>query len=237
MSYQYRFPSRKITPSSRGGKRRRVVEEDFEEEPPQGGEIEISPEDLMQMFTAHRNDNPHGRIYAVDNHIYFHSHIDEESSFRLKRVLSSTIKKMEDMGVKYDISPPPIKLHITSNGGHVFESLSIVGIIESSPVPIHSIIEGNAASGATLISVSCHRRYIQKHSFMLIHQMSGGVYGKVEEIMDEAENCKTITNVIEDFYLEKTSIPRRKLRQMFKHDLWLSAGVCLEKGLVDEIIE
>ena len=70
-------------------------------------------------------------------------------------------------------------------GGSVFAGLSIIDTIISNPIPVVSIVEGSAASAATLISVVCSERQIRPNSFMLIHQMSSGFWGKMEEIKDE----------------------------------------------------
>jgi ATP-dependent protease ClpP protease subunit len=41
---------------------------------------------------------------------------------------------------------------------------------------------------------------------------------------------------IKDLYQEHTKIPKTKLNQILKHDLWFDAKTCLKYGLVDDII-
>ena len=41
---------------------------------------------------------------------------------------------------------------------------------------------------------------------------------------------------IKNIYEEYTLIPKRKLNEILKHDLWWDAKTCLEYGLVDEIV-
>ena len=57
--------------------------------------------------------------------------------------------------------------------------------IKNLKIPVISIIEGGAASSATMISVVCSHRIIYKNSYMLIHQLSSGVVGKYQDIEDE----------------------------------------------------
>ena len=71
---------------------------------------------------------------------------------------------------------------------------------------------------------------------MLIHQLSSGLWGKYEEIKDDMENCDKLMKMIKDIYAEYTKIPKKKLNEILKHDLWFDADQCLEYGLVDEII-
>lgn len=221
----------------RAGKRRKVVnsEEEFDDE----NLAEFIAKDLeKQLAGAFRVPSVHhDQICAKGNDVYFNAPIEDSTAFRLNMVLKDTIKKMQDVGIEYGIPPPPIRLHINSPGGIVFGGLSVVDTIKASPVDIHSICEGAVASAATFISVSCKKRFIKKHAFMLIHQLSGGVWGKMEEIMDEADNIRRITSVIEDIYLKETKMTRASLRKLLKHDLWMGPEECLKKGLVDEILE
>lgn len=219
------------------GKRRRVKNSDDEVDEEQFAEL-ISKDLEKQITDAFlRPSAHHDQICAKGNDVYFHAPIEDATAFRLNMVLKDTIKEMQDLGTKYGISPPPIRLHINSPGGIVFGGLSVVDTIKASPVEIHSVCEGAVASAATFISISCKKRFIKKHAFMLIHQVSGGVWGKMEEIMDEADNIKMISNVIEDIYLKETKMTRATLRKLLKHDLWLTPAECLTKGLVDEIID
>ena len=41
---------------------------------------------------------------------------------------------------------------------------------------------------------------------------------------------------IKKIYIEHAKIPKSKLNQILKHDLWFDAKTCLNYGLVDEII-
>jgi ATP-dependent protease ClpP protease subunit len=41
---------------------------------------------------------------------------------------------------------------------------------------------------------------------------------------------------IKDIYKTYTKMPMKKLDEILKHDLWLTAKECLEYGMVDEII-
>jgi len=209
--------------------------------PSSAGEIDLEaialPEGLEeQLFSSFRMPTD-DKICAKDNHIYFYAPLNDRTSFRLNMVLKDTIREMQEMGLRFGIDPPVIKLHISSPGGVVFGGLSIVDTIKSSPVEIHSIVEGSAASAATFISIVCKKRYIRKHAFMLIHQLSTGVWGKADEVLDEAENVKRITEVVEDIYASHSDMSRPSIRKLKKHDLWMKPLECMERGLVDEILE
>ena len=111
------------------------------------------------------------------------------------------------------------------------------GCIRNSKIPVVTIVEGCAASAATMISVVGHERYITKHSHMLIHQLSSEFWGKMEEIKDEYGNLKKLMKIIKKIYLKHTNISSEKLDKILKRDIWWRSKKCLKLGLVDKILD
>ena len=177
------------------------------------------------------------KIESHNNDIWFYSEVSRTSNLILN-------KKLETMGIRYINyatslgveDTAPIRLHINSFGGSVFAAFSSVDYIINCKVPVYTIVDGCAASAATLMSVVGDHRAMRKHSFMLIHQLSSGMWGKFEDMKDDLENSKLLMNKIRNIYEEHTKIPKNKLNEILKHDLWWDADTCLEYGLIDEII-
>ena len=177
-----------------------------------------------------------GNTSSEDNHIYFYSEVTKKTVYELNREIRHVTQKMLDIEKKYNIEAPPIYLHINSYGGSIFAAMSTVDIIKYNKVPIYSIVEGCAASAATLMSVVAEKRYIRPNSYMLIHQLSTIFWGKMEEFDDEMKNLNKLMDMIKTIYKEHTTIPVRKLNDILKHDLWWDSSKCIENNLVDEII-
>ena len=114
-----------------------------------------------------------------------------------------------------------------------------IDTIRNSNFPVVSIIEGAAASAATLMSVVCDERIIRKNAYMLIHQMSSGFWGKMEEIKDEFINLKKLSKNLKKIYKDHTNLNNTdseiKLNDILKRDIWWSSQECLKYGLVDTI--
>tara|TARA_R100001163_G_scaffold37597_1_gene28720 strand:- start:2668 stop:3324 length:657 start_codon:yes stop_codon:yes gene_type:complete len=172
---------------------------------------------------------------TVENNIYFYGDILESNALELNASLYELDKKLSVTKVFLDIKPV-INLRINSYGGSLFAGLATVDVIRNLKCDVHSYIEGAAASAATIISVACKKRFIGKYSKMLIHQLSAGVYGKYTELEDDMENNKHLMATIKKIYKEYTNLPMKKLDEILKHDLWFDSKVCLEYGLVDEIV-
>tara|TARA_Y100000991_G_C21782532_1_gene267805 strand:- start:209 stop:613 length:405 start_codon:yes stop_codon:yes gene_type:complete len=134
------------------------------------------------------------------------------------------------------MSPPPINLHIQSEGGSLYHALYIIDLIRELNTPVHTYIDGFAASAATLISVVGTKRYMTENSLMLIHQLSGSESGKYYELEDQMNNMDILMNIIRKIYLNYSTITPNYLEYLLQKDLWLESKTCLEYGLVDEII-
>ena len=134
--------------------------------------------------------------------------------------------------------PKPLKIFINSNGGDIFAAIPVIDAIMNCTIPIHTYVEGMAASAASLISVVGHKRFITKNSFMLIHELRTGVEGTYSNIIDEKENCDKLMGTIRNIYKEKTEGKLKKeiMEKILKRDLILTSEECLNYGLIDEII-
>jgi ATP-dependent protease ClpP protease subunit len=176
------------------------------------------------------------KIERDANHIYFYSEVNRDAIYELISLINEIEEENKMLSFKMKIEPIPIYLHISSYGGCVFSAFNVIDIIKACEVPIYSIIEGCAASAGTLMSVVCDKRFIRPSSYMLIHQLSSGCWGKMCEIEDEVENLKDFMERIKSIYIENTKIPKKELTELLKHDLWLNSNKCLKYSLVDEIM-
>ena len=171
------------------------------------------------------------------NQIFFYDDVTRQSIYNLNRQLDATAKSIQLLKIHYNLQvTPTIEFYVNSEGGEIFSAFSAVDRITSSPIPIHSYVEGLCASAATLLTVCAHKRYIRQNGFMLIHQLSGGVWGSFETVQEESKNMELLMKYIKRIYLKYTKIPENDLVEILKHDTYLSADECLKYGLVDEII-
>jgi len=195
------------------------------------------------MISSGGNDNSFMNPFAsmpTDNHIYFYDDVETETILSLNKNIKELNTSLKKEFIKYDKDMDyrkiPIYLHINSFGGELFSALSAVDTIINSECPVYTIIEGSAASAATFISMVGKKRFITKHSFMLIHQLQTGMWGKYEELKDEMENNEMFMNVIKNMYKEYTKLTDEQIESMLKKDIWFDASKSIEYGLVDEIL-
>jgi len=175
-------------------------------------------------------------IEVVENRIYFYSDINTDKILQLNRNLRNKGIDLQREAMVQNREPADIYLHIQSYGGSIFAGMAGMDEIIKSIVPVHTMIDGCCASAATFLSVCGKKRFINRHAYMLIHQLSSFMWGKYEEFKDEMQNLDKIMVMIKKVYGEYTKIPTKKLEEILKHDLWFDADQCLAYGLVDEIV-
>lgn len=191
--------------------------------------------DLAELFSRSRPSN--STCYTMNNHIYFNDDITMESVTVLNRSIRELQNDLIILGIKNDIEPPPIKLHLTTYGGLVYAAFSVIACIKSSKIPVHTIIDGYAASAGTLISVCGARRYIHRHSSMMIHELSAGMWGRMSVMEEKMEDLKKMMEKLKEIYTTHTKLTNKKLDKILTKDSDWYAEECLANGLVDEIIE
>lgn len=165
----------------------------------------------------------------------------------LKRKISEAKKtdkdKLDYLYEDYDeqfeikVEPKPINLYITSNGGLVYQVLGAIDTIRGMKVPVNTICKGFVASAGTLLSLAGKRRFITENSYMLIHELRAGHWGKFTHLSESHDNSKQLMEHIKNWYLSRTKITAEELEEQLKKDVSWNSTMCLEKGLVDEIIK
>ena len=173
------------------------------------------------------------------NKIRFWEDVDNDTCEDLIDNIKAVEDKLMELQKNYNIPfehLPSIEIHINSCGGSVFAALAVVDYIKASKFKFTSVIEGFAASAATLISCVCEKRVITEHSMILIHQLSSGVIGKMSEMIDELNACHKLMNIIIKMYREHTNVDVNSIKRILTRDIFWNAEEALQLGIVDEIL-
>ncbi len=128
-----------------------------------------------------------------------------------------------------------ITLRINSDGGDVFEALAIYNYLKGLDADITVMIDGLAASAATI--VACAGRVIMpSNAQMMIHNPFGMVQGDSEELRAMADVLDKVKASIIAVYTAKTGKSSDEISALMDSESWLSADEALALGLCDEVI-
>lgn len=132
-----------------------------------------------------------------------------------------------------------IQLIINSPGGYVTSGFSIYDTMKSISSPVSTICSGFAASMASIISSAGAkgRRFVLKHSRVMIHQPSGGTGGNAANIeIQAAELLKTKEQLVR-ILAQNCGQPEEKILKDFNRDHFMSAEESMEYGIADAVLE
>jgi len=175
--------------------------------------------------------------------LYLPDQVNQESMNKLTKAIIEINDSDEYLKKLYGIddieyTPKPINIYIDSYGGAVYQCFGLLGVMEKSETPVHTIVTGAAMSCGFMILISGQKRYGYKHSTPLYHQVSTGFYGKIQDMEESLAETKRLQKKIEDITFERTSISKKKLAEILKNkkDWHMSAEEALALGVIDGIL-
>lgn len=130
-----------------------------------------------------------------------------------------------------------INVRINSNGGDVFDGISVLNILKSSGKTINIEVIGIAASIASVIAMA-GRVKMHPTSQMMIHNCWTWGCGNAKEFRKLADDMDKIMESSKIAYLDKAGekLTEEKLQELLDGETYLTAQECYEYGLCDEII-
>lgn len=131
-----------------------------------------------------------------------------------------------------------VELHINSYGGSLFASVAIFNFLRASGKKIDVVIDGVAASGASLIAMCGRSLKMPKNTMLMIHRASTFGYGNCEDLRKTADMLEKLDNtVLIETYADKCNCSRDELMEKISNETWISAAEAYDLGLCDELIE
>lgn len=142
----------------------------------------------------------------------------------------------EDKGIPIE-ERKPIRIIIDCGGGHLSVSETVSNIIKMSKTPVYGIALGYVASGATVIYLSCHKKYALPNSVFVLHKGScSGVSGTYDEIVAFARDYEKQMETLIGFYIDNTGYTEEEIEENIQTDWYIRTKEALEKGIVDELV-
>lgn len=134
-----------------------------------------------------------------------------------------------------------IPIVVSSNGGEVTALLAMRDLIKSSSKQVCTIVLGKAQSAGACLAAAGTRglRFASKDSIIMIHEVSGGMSGKLSEAAESVEvmkalNKKMMSNLAADCGIPLEQIEKRMASNK-NVDWTLTSGQAKKLGLIDRI--
>ena len=137
-----------------------------------------------------------------------------------------------------DIANRTLKLHLYTDGGDIHAGFAIYDILLEcqSFFELIIIVEGVCCSAGTIIMLAADKRYMTKHSYLLIHNLSSNLWGaKFHEFEDEMVNLSELTATLTNIYKDRTVLRGKVLKNLLSNEIMFNAKESLKLGFIHGI--
>lgn len=136
-----------------------------------------------------------------------------------------------------------IHLHINCNGGSVIEGWSIYDKIRASGKEVTTIVEGKAASMATVLMMCApkERRFATPSSRFLVHNpwispCEIGDSATADELAQASQFLKQEQDKILALYVERCGCDAEEMQALMNENKWIDATKAQELGLIGSVL-
>src|SRR4249919_2105001 len=132
-----------------------------------------------------------------------------------------------------------IAIYINSPGGGVTAGLAVYDTMQFIRPAISTLCIGQAASMGSLLLAAGRKgmRFALPNSRIMLHQPSGGFQGQATDIMLHAQEILNLKNRLNEIYVRHTGQPLKKIEDALERDMFLTAEMAKDFGLIDKVIE
>ena len=176
---------------------------------------------LLQFYNDLEN-----RIYWIDDEINTYS-------YDLIQYILKWNREDKDIPIS---ERKPIRLIFCSPGGDLDVEEAIVSIINLSKTPIYGIAISCVASAASLIYLSCHKKYALPNAYWILHRGSCNISGTYDQVMAAMEDYALQVEKMMEFYRTHTKFTKAEIENNMGTDWYVRLDTALEKGMVDELV-
>lgn len=132
-----------------------------------------------------------------------------------------------------------IELLINSPGGEVTDAAAMMNLLRarrsSAGTEIVAIVQGIAASAASVIACAADRTIMAPNSTLMIHDAWGLCVGNAEEMLAYATVLETFSADMAGVYAAKSGKTLDEVREWMRAETFFTADAAVEAGLADTV--
>jgi len=137
-------------------------------------------------------------------------------------------KQLKDAGELSEI-----ELRINSPGGSAFEGLAIHNLLKDHPAKVHVVVDGVAASAASLIAMAGDTVRVPKNAMFMLHEASTFAFGNKQELQLSIDRLEAVNTAGVQTYAAKTGKSHDEIREWMKAETWFTGEEAVAAGLAD----
>jgi ATP-dependent Clp protease protease subunit len=151
----------------------------------------------------------------------------------------STLVVAQLLFLEADNPKKEINMYINSPGGVVSSGLAIYDTMQFVRPAVSTLCIGQAASMGSLLLAAGEKdlRFALPNARVMVHQPSGGFQGQATDIMLHAQEILNLKKRLNEIYVKHTGQALKKIEEALERDMFLTADMAKDFGLIDKVIE
>lgn len=145
-------------------------------------------------------------------------------------VAADVIQALAEVGRSADIT-----VRINSGGGIATEGAAIYAALRNHQGDVNVVVEGIAASAATIIAMAGDKIAMSLGSVMMIHDPAGLTMGTAADHQKSQDALNTIADAMAGVYAERTGKTAKAERQVMTNETWMTAEEAVAQGYADAL--
>lgn len=144
---------------------------------------------------------------------------------------------MEDLAAVKDKGRITVKLN--SCGGDLYTGIAIHNALKALNGQVNVIVEGIAASAASVIMCAGDTISVYPGSLVMVHGVRSCFWGfmNIQDMKQQINGMDASERAVAEIYNAKTGIAVDTLRSMMAKETWFTGREAVEKGFADQVVE
>jgi len=129
-----------------------------------------------------------------------------------------------------------VRVHLNSPGGSVFDGLAIYNFLKDRG-NVTTIVDGVAASMASVIFMAGTNRIMPENSLLMIHEPWTGTVGEADDLRKAAEALDKMKDSIAGIYANATGKDIDMIKEMMSETTWMNGTDAVQDGFATMVTD
>jgi ATP-dependent Clp protease protease subunit len=130
-----------------------------------------------------------------------------------------------------------LHVYINSPGGSVFEGMAIYNSLAALEIPVITIVDGVAASIASVIALAATEVQMGDGTYFMIHNPWTIIAGDAAALRKEAGVLDKIADGILGIYTKRSGLSADMLKSMMDEETWMLPQEAIDNGFADRLVD
>lgn len=130
-----------------------------------------------------------------------------------------------------------VTIYVNSPGGDLVEGFSILSVLNRAAQRMHItvVVDGEAASAASMIAMAAHKVVMAPYATLMIHNGWTVTMGNAAALRKAAADLELLSNNMRDVYVGRCGKSVEQVQAWMDSETRFSAAQAVEHGFADEI--